>query len=232
MRAVKSKGRPPLPDVWPIIAAGMVKGDRVVVKGAEESRALRAALAGLKVKYGRKMVLPPVMQRKRGEAVKLSDGQYVVTQIGPVPLLAICGACAGASCATCTRGRVVGKRGPEQCECSHSRYIPLVGPGRSGYLDTGGSGLGGGIEQIEPFSQADFEHAAKVLEPSAGFGAFTAAAEAAAVAAIKGAGARLVIGPVPPMTATEMELRAEAERRAWVRRQMQMEEERMRGVRS
>lgn len=227
-----AKGRPPLPDVWPTIAAGMAKGDRVVVKGAEESRALRAALAGLKVKYGRKLLLPPVMQSKRGEAVKLVDGQYVVTQIGPVPLMQICGACAGGNCRHCTRGRVVGKRGPEQCDCAHSRYIPLVGPGRSGYLDTGGSGPGGGIEQIEPFSQADFEHAAKVLEPSAGSGAFTAAAEAAAVAAIQGAGAKLVIDPVSPTTATEMEFRRQAERRAWVRRQMQMEEERMRGGRS
>ena len=228
---MRERGRPPLPDVWPAIATGMAKGDRVVVKGAEESRALRAALAGLKVKYGRKLLLPPVMQRKRGEAVKLADGQYVVTQIGPVPLLAICGACAGGSCAACTRGRVVGKRGPEQCECRHDQHIPLVGPGRSGYLDTGGmvvteadiyAPVRTGVEQIEPWPVERFE-------PSAGSGAFTAAAEAAAVAAIKGAGARLVIGPVPPMTATEMELRAEAERRAWVRRQMQMEEERMRG---
>lgn len=203
-----NKGRPPLPDVWPAIAAGMAKGDRVVVKGAEEARALRMALSGLKVKYGRKLLLPPMIQRKRGEAVKLADGQYVVTQIGPVPLMQICGACAGASCAACTRGRVVGKRGAEQCECAHLSHIPLVGHGRSGYLNTGGM----------------------VVEPSAGPCAVVADAEASVVA-IQGAGGGVVAPCSVPAGSVELRL-AEPDRRAWVRYQMWLEDERLRGGRS
>jgi hypothetical protein len=119
--AAKTRHRPkqPIPHHWATIAAGLIRGGRVVVKGREEARSLTAALRAINA---------------RGEILRWKDGRCVVTHVGTPPnLLAICRCCRMGQCADCQHGYVRGQGySPIRCECDHAEFLFHVGyPQRS-----------------------------------------------------------------------------------------------------
>lgn len=116
LASARNRRRPklPIPRQWLRIAAGLIRGGRVIVRDREAARNLTAGLQTLKA---------------RGEIYGWRDGRCVVTNVGTPPhLMAICRCCRMGQCADCQHGYRRGQGySPVRCECEHAEFLYHVG---------------------------------------------------------------------------------------------------------